>query len=1062
MTRVKLQRKINNNTAIRSDIITYLKSYGLKGLNKYKRIELLAIFKLTKRKVKDLRKILADNNVKGRSKMLKIELVNRVSAIAINKMKEINELKKKLRDNREVKNNRINQGAPIDIINLLPIKIVDKINTFDKIYTNKWIRLFMTNIKELVEDAKVEVDKVIKGLEGYIGTMIQVLYVTEHNGASPRYTELINIDDFEKNKISVTLEETDVRFAYIGYKIHIIHGGNLKNKDIKLLKAYHPCNNIKFHEETVASTSGSGLCIYETWRHIMGIESLRYARRDNKEYRERLYKDLKNEGKDIENAVKNGELVNSLLMLTKKYNNYTMISFFGSHVIESGDDVKIDGNIPIIIDKGEVVESNYESIKKFNRKICFLYDKDIHVAPFKFCIIKNKIVKKELEKIKEVKKGGFVMKPTRLKKNNEIKTILGFDIETYGSDVVPFNVTLYGDDNGHEEIVKESFYGLDCVDRFVNYIDSISTKMNNKITRSKKSVPNILIYGFNNSNFDNLLIYQKFFDKDPNTEYVFANNSVKYIKYNNVLIHDISLFYNAGTLRDTCEKFKLKEEKGIYPYTFPNSENLYYEGSVPEGKYWNSNDDYNEYIEKNGNEFNMKEYTEKYCMLDSKLVYQMGKMHIKNSKGEINGRRYDVTKAPTSAGLSVKMFSQCFLNDTLRQSADEVVKKERDAYFGGRTEVFKKYFKSKGDERLYYYDINSSYPASMTKMMPFKFIKSYDLKEMKVEAKQITDYHLYKARVVYTGENDNYIPNIFRRLKDNSIITTKETEYNYHWGCEIREAILSDCDVYIKEVNLYEGKDIFKDFANYFYDERLKVKKSNASLSMFYKLVMNSLYGKMGQKPHNHSKLCKYEEISDLIKGDINKLLNIKEIDDIKCLIEYKSDGDKYLNIGQLVRFSSYISALSRTNLISVMRDVGHKNVYYCDTDSIFTCKKISDKFIDQNILGMWKQECCGIIEAAFLAPKVYYYITEDGKRDKKAKGLHSESISLDDMRKLNNEEIKLLPVKRPMFHRSLNGININIDASRTLRPVYNKRKWNGNESTAFENYDEYYNYNKK
>jgi hypothetical protein len=29
------------------------------------------------------------------------------------------------------------------------------------------------------------------------------------------------------------------------------------------------------------------------------------------------------------------------------------------------------------------------------------------------------------------------------------------------------------------------------------------------------------------------------------------------------------------------------------------------------------------------------------------------------------------------------------------------------------------------------------------------------------------------------------------------------------------------------------------------------------------------------------------------------------------------------------------------------------KNVYYCDTDSVFTTKKPSNQFLDQNILGI-------------------------------------------------------------------------------------------------------------
>ena len=44
----------------------------------------------------------------------------------------------------------------------------------------------------------------------------------------------------------------------------------------------------------------------------------------------------------------------------------------------------------------------------------------------------------------------------------------------------------------------------------------------------------------------------------------------------------------------------------------------------------------------------------------------------------------------------------------------------------GEDRYKRKFDGTNSQERLYYYDINSSYPSSMIKMMPYKYIASFD------------------------------------------------------------------------------------------------------------------------------------------------------------------------------------------------------------------------------------------------------------------------------------------------------------------------------------------------
>lgn len=996
---------------------------------------------------------------------------------SLKKLKKLRELEELLRDNREVTKNYIKQNSPIDISPYVPIVIKkddegrEVVNTFDDLADNEYLQLFDENLYMLIQKAINSIIKTRKYINEYMRSVIQVLYVFEVDEAEPVYTKIETLTDNANDIKFKTPTPASGRRVILGYKINIISSSAslLPSYVINEYKAYHPCNNIDFHKLSVVSTSASGLCIYESWRHIFGIKNLKHSRRENKSYRTELYSALKNEGEEIEKAVKNGELVKSICLLTKKYNKDVIINFFGSYLeCNEEKEVKITGDTPLYIDNGELKEFNWDIIKKYNGRMAFLYEKHKHVAPYKFKISVND---KKIRDIKTKKNNGFCLKPVELKKKDiEPMGILGFDSETFRDNnnmSTPFNLTLYG--TLKNEHIEKSYYGVKCVSEFVEYINKICIKMNDKKTNPNKAIPPIYIYGFNNSRFDNLLIYKQFYEIDPNTEYIFTNNAIKYIKFNNVYIYDMCCFY-AGSLSKCAESFGLTDKKGLYPYSFPNANNLNYIGDIPNIKYWKSKEEYEEYCLYNETTFNLKEVTEKYCLQDSKLVFDIACKHILNCIGEINGRKYNVQKCSTSANLSLKTFTQCFLNETLYQSPDDIIKCERLAYFGGKTEVFKKSFNKKLDKFakkiLNYYDINSSYPASMTKIMPVKFIKSYDIEETNVNINELTDYYLYYAKCEYKGNNKYYIPNLFKRLVDGRIITSKKTDYSYHWGCELKESLKSECEIIVKRVIMYEGRAIFKDFAEYYYNERLKVKKSNASKSQYYKTVMNSLYGKYGQKAFNHSTLCNIDDIGKVIKNDIKKLINIKEIDDKICLVEYKEENDETNSIGNLVRFSSYISALSRTNLCEVIRDVGYENVFYCDTDSIFSTKEPSSKYLDNNELGKWKKENEEeITEAEFLAPKSYTYKYASDDITIKAKGLNFNFDSIKDKKekqiKMENkfnemkavnigDQVKGLKCESLMFFRSLNGVRIE-SVERTLKPVRNKRIFNGNDSEAFE-----------
>jgi hypothetical protein len=196
-------------------------------------------------------------------------------------------------------------------------------------------------------------------------------------------------------------------------------------------------------------------------------------------------------------------------------------------------------------------------------------------------------------------------------------------------------------------------------------------------------------------------------------------------------------------------------------------------------------------------------------------------------------------------------------------------------------------------------------------------------------------------------------------------------------------------------------------------------------------------------------------ENSDRNHTDINiKIINFEELGS-KILIEYNEINDKYSSIGNLVRFSSYIASCARTNLSIGMRDVGHNNIFYCDTDSIFHTGQMSDDLIDNNKLGSWKdEEPEGIKEAYFFAPKTYFYTTNKNKQ-MKAKGVPKKYLTIDKINDLINENIMIVEIEA-LFFRSLKGVKID-KQKRTVKPVLNKRIWDNNNSKPYNNYEDWY-----
>lgn len=284
----------------------------------------------------------------------------------------------------------------------------------------------------------------------------------------------------------------------------------------------------------------------------------------------------------------------------------------------------------------------------------------------------------------------------------------------------------------------------------------------------------------------------------------------------------------------------------------------------------------------------------------------------------------------TTASQSVEVF-RMFLNRDLHSIPDDknmflegdVDDFVRQAYFGGRTEIFKPVFDSEilGKDFLYYYDVNSLYPFVMKEHpYPDKFIKwtkgkrDFDRYEMGI----------WKCKV--RVPQDMYIPPLPIKFNERLIFPVGEFE-GYWTKYELLYAQSLGCEIlsYEKGAIFEDAGFIFKEFIDTLYNMRLEAKEKNDNVTqMTMKLLMNSCYGRMG-----------INKMRSKIIIDDGMFRNVKFIADIDTkygTIRLSEKPDKSSDLFSNPSIACFVTSYARVYLHTQMRKVNEKSVYYCDS----------------------------------------------------------------------------------------------------------------------------------
>jgi hypothetical protein len=369
------------------------------------------------------------------------------------------------------------------------------------------------------------------------------------------------------------------------------------------------------------------------------------------------------------------------------------------------------------------------------------------------------------------------------------------------------------------------------------------------------------------------------------------------------------------SLKDLTNNFKVKHIKGEFDHNKINWRN------------WKS----------------LKKEWLPYLISDCKGLYE-----VVNTYEDYVYRNFGISlySCLTIAQLSLTIFRKKFLKEKIPIYINKE-EKIRQSYYGGRTEIFKRFGKN-----LKYYDVNSLYPYVM-----FNCDVPVGL-PVKTNNFKLTDFGVAYANI--EAPKDIKYPLLPHKIKvdNNSSKLVFPVGKWSGWYCspELQKAKKLGYKIDIKTGYLFKRKKLFRGFVKCFYEIKKKAEKDSVDY-ILSKLSLNSLYGKFGQKRTKQKIFISPKKVANLTPMDIYGELNIFE----------KSVSSRSNFI--LPAISSFITCYSRLVLYKYIEEADKKglNVYYCDTDSVMvdgeldTSPELGDLKLEEEIK-----------EGIFLLPKMY------------------------------------------------------------------------------------------
>lgn len=353
----------------------------------------------------------------------------------------------------------------------------------------------------------------------------------------------------------------------------------------------------------------------------------------------------------------------------------------------------------------------------------------------------------------------------------------------------------------------------------------------------------------------------------------------------------------------------------------------------------------------------------KGCWADCQIVLEL----LDKVEGFLISEGGELKATTASCAFNLLKSSVAVLDMREHSNVNEWV---RDAYYGGRVEVYRHL----PDEWLGEWDVNSSYPWSMTGELPWM------PREIVVGVRARQSYETGRPCVVEATVRvpQMAIPPLPFRSPDKSLYYPVG-EWRGRWvGEELRYAESLGVEVLKVHACLpFTRSSPFKDFIHMLHKKK---SEGDGASRLFYKLMMNACYGKFGQKPE--------KEILRIMP-DADAAMDFIYNAQPDSVRELSSTDIRFLGVETVLwskqtHYGIAATITARSRILLHKRLIQSTRPAYADTDSVHAAVK--SKLPTGIRLGDLKLEV-DKMRAIYYAPKLYTLelvtplIKPDGKK---------------------------------------------------------------------------------
>lgn len=349
-----------------------------------------------------------------------------------------------------------------------------------------------------------------------------------------------------------------------------------------------------------------------------------------------------------------------------------------------------------------------------------------------------------------------------------------------------------------------------------------------------------------------------------------------------------------------------------------------------------------------------------------------------------------------------------------KMSGDDLDARFRKFYFGGRVEYFEQ-GRLTGNFKVY--DVNSMYPSVMKDYKHPISSRMTAIAGRAASNDKILDECVFAEIKAYSDGAFPWRDPEPKDWRDKKLFFPVGVRNFFVTGHELRTALrLGLCEIKsVRRAWLSDKQTTFEPFVDHFYKARMKARDEGDKLhDLFYKLVLNSAYGKFAQDP---SKFRDFEfsdgEMLDPADGWV---IAWRCPDTGKKIYERKSTQPEYIGRKNVATAAS-ITGAARARLLEGLHH--SERPIYCDTDSVI-CESLSGVPMHPSNLGAWDLEAEG--DTLSVVGRKTYALFNSGECIKRAsKGVRATGeeiarVAMGEVLEFENEAPTFSIKKAPTF----------------------------------------------